>query len=64
MRDSFIFKKEYALAFNGLDDSDRLKMYDALVAYAFSKCEELRYEISNGITLCASCHKGVHTNET
>ena len=26
----------------------------------WSECKELRYELSNGITLCRTCHKLVH----
>lgn len=29
----------------------------------FSDNKELRYEVSNGITLCNQCHKEVHKNE-
>lgn len=30
---------------------------------SFSDNKELRYELSNGITLCDKCHKEVHKNE-
>lgn len=29
----------------------------------WSRCVEKRYDISNGLTLCQSCHFAIHTNE-
>lgn len=45
MRDSFIFYRSFARAINTLTDTERLALYDALVAYALDGTEPDRKSV-------------------